>query len=187
MTATYAARLCERSLSRLLLVDMQERLMAVMRPEDRAEVEQNSGRLLAAAHQLGVPVEVTLQYPKGLGPTVAPLAEHLQDSDGQTEKTSFSCCAVDTLNARLTGGDIVICGTETHICVLQTALELLANGEQVFVVEDAVCSRDPRHKANALARLRQAGAVITNHESVLFEWLRDAADPQFRAVSRLIR
>jgi len=187
MTPPIAVRLCERSLSRLLLIDLQERLLAVMRPEDRAEVERNTGRLLAAARLLDVPVELTLQYPKGLGPTVAALSEQIESTDGQTEKTSFSCCAAGTLNARLSGGDIVICGAETHICVLQTALELLASGEQVFVVEDAVCSRDPRHKANALERLRNAGAVITNHESVVFEWLRDAADPKFREVSRLIR
>ncbi|MCA1788939.1 MAG: isochorismatase family protein, partial [Thioalkalivibrio sp.] len=140
-----------------------------------------------AARLLDVPVEATLQYPRGLGSITAPLAGLLGPDDGRTEKTAFSCCAAEALANRLTGTDVILCGTETHVCVLQTTLELLAAGETVFVVADAVCSRDPRLKANGIERMRVAGAVITNHESVLFEWLRDATDPQFRADSRLIR
>ena len=180
-------RLCDRRHSRLLLIDLQERLLAAMPEDERALLQRNTGRLIEAAHLLDVPVEVTLQYPRGLGPITPPLDGLLQPGDGHTEKTAFSCCADENLVCRLTGTDVVVCGTETHVCVLQTTLELLAAGETVFVVADAVCSRDPRLKANGLERMRAAGAIITNHESVLFEWLRDAADPQFRAVSRLIR
>jgi nicotinamidase-related amidase len=170
-----------------LLIDLQERLLDAMPEDARAAVERNTGRLIEAAHLLDVPIEITLQYPRGLGPVSGHLGGLLDTGDGRTEKTAFSCCADDGLVRRLTGADVVICGTETHVCVLQTTLELLAAGETVFVVEDAVCSRDPRLKANGMERMRDAGAVITNHESVLFEWLRDAADPKFRAVSRLIR
>jgi nicotinamidase-related amidase len=180
-------RLCDRRHSRLLLVDLQERLLTAMPDDERALVQRNAGRLVEAARLLDVPVEVTLQYPRGLGPITPPLDGLLQPDDGRTEKTAFSCCADESLACRLTGTDVVVCGTETHVCVLQTTLELLAAGETVFVVSDAVCSRDPRLKANGLERMRDAGAIVTNHESVLFEWLRDAADPQFRAVSRLIR
>jgi nicotinamidase-related amidase len=180
-------RLCDRRHSRLLLIDLQERLLAAMAEDERALVLRNTGRLVEAARLLDVSVEATLQYPRGLGPITAPLDGLLQPDDGRTEKTSFSCCADEALVCRLTGADVIVCGTETHVCVLQTTLELLAGGETVFVVEDAVCSRDPRLKANGIERMRAAGAIITNHESVLFEWLRDATDPQFRAVSRLIR
>ncbi len=180
-------RLCERRHSRLLLIDLQERLLAAMPEAERMAVERNVGRLVAAARLLDVPVEVTLQYPRGLGPVTPPLESLLDDSDGRTEKTSFSCCAAEDLSRRITGSDVIVCGTEAHVCVLQTTMDLRAGGEIVFVVEDAVCSRDPRLKANGIERMRAAGAVITNHESVLFEWLHDAADPQFRAVSRLIR
>ena len=180
-------RLCDRRHSRLLLIDLQERLLAAMPEDERAAVERNTGRLVEAARLLDVPVETTLQYPRGLGSITAPLDALLGAGAGRTEKTAFSCCAADALTNRLTGADVILCGTETHVCVLQTTLELLAAGETVFVVADAVCSRDARLKANGIERMRAAGAVITNHESVLFEWLRDAADPQFRAVSRLIR
>jgi nicotinamidase-related amidase len=180
-------RLCDRRHSRLLLIDLQDRLLAAMPGDERAAVERNTGRLVEAARLLDVPVEATLQYPRGLGEVTAPVSALLGAGDGRTEKTAFSCCAADDLVSRLTGADVIVCGAETHVCVLQTTLELLGAGETVFVVADAVCSRDPMLKANGLARMRAAGAVITNHESVLFEWLRDAADPQFRAVSRLIR
>jgi nicotinamidase-related amidase len=180
-------RLCDRRHSRLLLIDLQERLLAVMPEDERAAVERNTGRLVKAARLLDVPVEATLQYPRGLGSVTAPLDTLLGAGDGRTEKTAFSCCVADDLVSRLTGADVIVCGTETHVCVLQTTLEMLAAGETVFVVADAICSRDPRLKANGIERMRAAGAVITNHESVLFEWLRDAADPQFGAVSRLIR
>jgi nicotinamidase-related amidase len=82
---------------------------------------------------------------------------------------------------------IVLLGMETHICVLQTALDLLARGKQVFIVEDAVISRNPEHKQNALQRLRQAGCVVTNTESVIFEWLRVAEGDAFKTISKLIR
>lgn len=180
-------RLCDRRHSRLLLIDMQERLLEAMPEDERAAVERSTARMVEAARLLDVPVEATLQYPRGLGEITRPLSALLGAGDGRTEKTAFSCCAAEDLFSRLTGADVILCGTETHVCVLQTTLELLAAGETVFVVADAVCSRDPRLKANGIERMRAAGAVITNHESVLFEWLRDATDPQFRAVSRLIR
>ena len=179
---------CERARSRLVLIDLQERLLAAMQEADRAEVERNTARLIEAARKLGIPIEVSRQYPKGLGEVTAPLQQALDGEGAVTDKTAFSCCAEADLHTRLTRGDqIILTGAETHICVTQTALELLEAGVTVFVVEDGVCSRDTGRKRNGLERLRAAGAIITNHESVLFEWLRDAADPQFRELSQLIR
>ena len=82
---------------------------------------------------------------------------------------------------------IILAGLEAHVCVLQTALELLHNGYQVYVVEDAICSRKAEHKFYALQRMQQQGITITNYESVLFEWLRDASHPDFRSISGLLR
>lgn len=179
---------CERARSRLVLIDLQERLLAAMPEAARAEVERNTARLIEAARKLEIPIEVSRQYPKGLGEVTATLQQALDGYGTVTDKTAFSCCAEDSLRVRLTGGDqVILTGSETHICVTQTALELLDAGVTVFVVEDGVCSRDAGRKRNGLERLRAAGAIITNHESVLFEWLRDAADPQFRELSQLIR
>lgn len=187
MTVDPRAR-CDRDRSRLVLVDLQERLLAAMPDTERETVERHTARLIEAARKLDIPIEVSRQYPKGLGEVSANLQQALDGHGTLTDKTAFSCCAEDDLHARLTGGDqIILTGAEAHICVTQTALELLDAGVTVFVVEDAVCSRDSGRKRNGLERVRAAGAIITNHESVLFEWLRDAADPQFRELSQLIR
>lgn len=99
------------------------------------------------------------------------------------EKTTFSACAALPLSA----AQVVIAGMEAHVCVLQTAIELAAAGREVFVVGDAVCSRTEENRTNALDRMRAAGVVVTNTESVLFEWLRDAGHEHFRELSKLIR
>lgn len=150
---------------------------------ERASVVRATCILLEAAARLDVPVLVTEQYPKGLGPTAPELAINLPKGSVRVEKTSFSACAA----LPLTRPQVVIAGMEAHVCVLQTALELSAAGRDVFVVADAVCSRTAANYANALDRLRAAGIVVTNSESVLFEWLRDAANEHFRALSKLIR
>jgi nicotinamidase-related amidase len=167
--------------SALVIIDIQERLAAVM-PE-REAVIRKAGILVEAAARLGVPVIVTEQYPKGLGPTAPELAASLPAEAVRVEKTAFSAC--DSLP--LTRPQVVIAGMEAHVCVLQTALELVAAGREVFVVADAVCSRAGANSANALTRLQMAGVVITNTESVVFEWLRDANHQHFRDLSKLIR
>jgi hypothetical protein len=146
-------------------------------------VVRATGILLEAAALLEIPVLVTEQYPKGLGPTVADVAAKVPRDAVRIEKTAFSGCAVLPLNRP----QVVVVGMEAHVCVLQTALELAASGSEVFVVADAVCSRAESNYANALARLASAGVIVTNTESVLFEWLRDAAHEQFRAISKLVR
>ena len=104
-------------------------------------------------------------------------------------KTTFSCCAEPTFCRQLTSDrpQIILAGMEAHICILQTALQLKEQGHQVFVVEDAIISRDSANKANAIARLREAGITITSTESVVFEWLGKAEGDAFKQISRLIR
>jgi len=182
--------LCRADASQILVVDVQTRLAAAMPPADRERTLRNLGVLLEAARLLAVPVLVTEQYPKGLGPTEAAVSARLPGGTTAFTKTSFSCCDAQGLLGALDVGrhpQVVLGGMETHVCVLQTAFDLLERGYQVFVVEDAVCSRDPEHRRNALARLAQGGVVVTNTESVVFEWLRDAAHPHFRAISALLK
>ncbi len=167
--------------SALVVIDIQERLAAVM--PMREAVVRATGILLEAAARLDVPVLVTEQYPKGLGATVPGVACKLPQGTPRIEKTCFSACAA----LPLTRPQVVLTGMEAHVCVLQTALELVAAGREVFVVRDAVCSRTEANYSNALARMQAAGVILTNTESVIFEWLRDAAHEQFRAVSKLIR
>ncbi|MCQ8129952.1 isochorismatase family protein [Methylomonas rivi] len=176
--------------SLLLIVDMQGRLLEAMPPADAQTMLDNSVRLLKAAALLEVPVLLTEQYPKGLGHTADAVRQALPTAAACFEKTAFSCCGSDAVTQALRGSaksQIVIAGQEAHVCVLQTAFDLLRQGFEVFVVEDAVCSRAVRHKENALWRMRQAGAGIVCHESVLFEWLRDASHPQFKSISALLR
>ncbi|SMF95320.1 Nicotinamidase-related amidase [Methylomagnum ishizawai] len=182
--------LCSADDSVLVVVDLQIRLLAAMAEADRAHLVKHTETLLQAAGALEIPVLYTEQYPKGLGPTVPALVERLPAMALCFEKTAFSCCAAEGFLSALKAsgrGQVVLVGQEVHVCVLQTALELLALGFRVFVVEDGVCSRAQGHKHNALARLREAGAVVTNVESVLFEWLRDAAHPEFKTISQWVR
>lgn len=182
--------LCSASESTLVIVDTQTRLAAAMPDAARARVLNNSGVLLQAAVLLNIPVLVTEQYPKGLGHTEPAVARYLPAQVQHFEKTCFSCYSAPEFREALhssTRKQVILAGMETHVCVLQTALELNDAGNQVFVAEDAVCSRAEAHHHNALARLRQAGVIVSNTESVLFEWLRDASHAHFKQVSALIR
>lgn len=185
-----SAALCRADESALLLIDAQQRLADAMVPSALAAMTAAGARLLQAAGRLHLPVTVTEQYPKGLGRTLPALREHLPTDHRLLDKTSFSCCDadgfIDHIN-RLQRRQVVISGMETHICVLQTALQLQANGYAVYVAEDAVCARSPERSRNGIERMRQAGIVITHSDSVLFEWLRDAGHPEFKAISALLR
>lgn len=179
---------CEDSL--LLIVDIQERLARVMPEDDRRRVIRNTAILLQAANRLGVPQFLTEQYTKGLGPTEAEVLRHLGEDVLRVEKMCFSACGVESLVAALKRSgrrQAVIAGMEAHVCVLQTALELHALGFEPFVVEDAACSRNPANHRNAMHRLRQAGVVVANTESVVFEWLRLSTHEHFKAISALLR
>lgn len=174
--------------SQLVIIDMQVKLASAM-PEDAMQVAiKNCGILVQAANLLSVPVIVTEQYPKGLGETLPDISQHLANINA-ISKTAFSACGEPKFKQQLQRDKsaIILTGMEAHICLLQTALALQVMGKQVFVVEDAVISRSAANKANALARLRIAGCVISNTESVLFEWLSNANHDAFKAISTLIK
>lgn len=179
---------CHRDLSQLAIIDVQEKLCGVMEAQALATVVKNCGILLQAAQLLEIPALHTEQYPKGLGPTVADLGAWL-NPEAAIAKTCFSCCDAPAFVARLHRDrpQMILAGMEAPICVLQTALQLQASGKQVFVVEDAILSRRESSKQNALSRLRHAGVIVTNTESVVFEWLKVAEGDAFKQISKLIR
>lgn len=167
---------------------MQVKLASAM-PNDAMQISiKNVGILAQAANLLSVPIIVTEQYPQGLGVTLPEITQHLANLKA-IPKTAFSACGESKFKQQLQRDKpmLVLTGMEAHICLLQTALDLHAAGKQVHVVEDAVISRDPANKTNALARLRDSGCVVTNTESVLFEWLSDANHEAFKAISKLIK
>jgi len=176
------------SLSQLVIVDMQVKLSTAMLADAMQVAAENCGILAQAANLLDVPILVTEQYPQGLGETLPEISQHLGNTK-PIAKMGFSACSESKFNQQLhrDKSQILLTGMEAHICVLQTALDLVAQGKQVFVVEDAIISRDANNKANAIARLRDAGCIITNTESVIFEWLGNANHEAFKALSKLIR
>lgn len=180
--------LLSRSNSRLLIVDVQERLISHI--SESTQLVNNCRRLIEGAGILDVPVDATEQYPKGLGGTVAELIDLLPN---RPEKLRFSCAEVlewaDCVRSdgtESTRDKIVVAGIETHVCVLQTVMDLLAAGFRVFVPADAVSSRSRFDWEIALRRMSDAGATITTTESVLFEWCEVAGTPEFKQISRLV-
>lgn len=175
--------------SLLVVIDVQHRLASAMPEDIRNQILKQVSVLLQASNILSVPTLVTEQYPKGLGHTEAELTEVLAENTPVIEKTCFSCLNSSNFAEQLKASgrkQIILTGMEAHICVLQAAMELQEEGFDVFVVEDGICSRKQENKDNAIQRLRQAGVVVTNTESVLFEWLRDAQHSEFRTLSKLI-
>jgi nicotinamidase-related amidase len=173
----------------LVVIDIQTNLTAVMEESEAEKMIAHTGILMEAAERLHIPILLTEQYPQGLGVTQAEIVEKLSGVFQVFDKTSFSCCAAEGFSEALELSrrqQIVLVGQEAHVCVLQTALELLNRGFQVHVVGDALCSRKGEHKFFALQRMQQQGATITNHESVLFEWLGDAKHPEFKRLSALL-
>lgn len=172
----------------LVVVDIQAKLSLAMAQAEMQQVTKQAETLLQAASMLAIPTVVTEQYPQGLGATL-PNLQSLAPQAAYIEKTAFSACGepkfVQKLHRDLS--QIVLMGMEAHICVLQTALDLTALGKQVFVVEDAIISRANSNKVNAIARMRDAGSIITNTESVIFECLGGAQHEAFKALSKLIR
>lgn len=190
MSMSLDEKLCHAQHSQLLIIDIQERLASAMPEKVLANVMQNNAILLQAAEKLAIPVVRSEQYPKGLGHTHAGISAHLPGNAVSIEKTCFSCSEVDgfhELLAKHNRQQVVITGIESHICVLQTALQLQRQGYSVYVVEDAICSRKKLNHKNAVERLRQNGIIVSNTESVLFEWLRDAKHPEFKNLSQLIK
>ena len=173
----------------LVVVDVQQRLFNAMDAERRDDMVANVKILVSVARRLGVPVLVTEQYPKGLGPTLPEVRALLGDTPA-FEKTAFSCAGAEGFmdRLRMLGAErVVLAGIEAHVCVLLTALDLLARGLRVSIVADAVCSRRPASLETGLAEARQAGAVITSTETLVFQLLGSADNEAFRELSALLR
>lgn len=173
----------DSSTSLLCVIDVQERLLAVM--PDAGRIVSRCRRLATAARLLDVAGLITEQYPRGLGTTPRDLAHLLPPA---LEKTSFSClgCAAFAQAIEPHHHVAVLAGLETHVCVAQTALDLLARGLGVAVCVDAVGSRHAIDHEIALRRLEASGAVLVTSEAVLFEWCRSADHPRFQDVRRLV-
>jgi nicotinamidase-related amidase len=169
----------------LLVIDLQEKLLPLI--PDAASVVLNTGFLIDAAQTLGMTVQATEQYPRGLGPTAAELARRLPH---RPEKTAFSCCAIPEVVAtfrREARPKIVLCGIESHVCVLNTALDLLAQDFRVYLAVDAVTARFRVDHDIAMRRLEQAGAILTTAEGCVFEWVGGSGHPRFKEISRLVQ
>jgi nicotinamidase-related amidase len=177
--------------SQLLIIDAQERLAAAMPSDDLDNALANIKRLVAAAKVLQIPIIATQHNSKGLGPIIQAIRDDLPGDVEPTEKTCFSCCTAAGFERNLDRQpgrkQVVMVGMEAHICIVQTASGLRRWGYQVFVAEDAICSRHPAHRLNAVERMRHAGIQITNAESVGFEWLGDSTHERFREVWSLFK
>jgi len=177
--------LLSRQTSRLLIVDVQTKLLRLM--QSAAELEDACRRLIDAATLLQIPISATEQYPKGLGPTVETLSGAL--SSPVKTKVRFSAVpSLEWMNDVTRGGrhQIVVAGMETHVCITQTALDLVARGFDVHVPADAVSARKHLDHETALRRLQAEGCTITTWESVLFEWCETAEAAEFKAISKLV-
>lgn len=169
--------------SLLLIIDIQQRLVPAI--HDVEALIRHNVWLARIAQKLGVPILATEQYPAGLGPTVPEVAA-LVPPGCLVEKIHFSAVAGGGLQALpdFARDTVVLTGMETHVCVLQTALELREAGKKVYVVAEGVGSRRPEDRALALERMRQEGCRIVSREMVAFEWLRRAGTEPFRQISR---
>ncbi|HET7833355.1 MAG TPA: hydrolase [Gallionella sp.] len=173
----------------LVVIDIQDRLCAAMDRDRLHQVVRNAGILLESAQELEVPVIFTEQYVKGLGPTVAGLKEKAPAAACH-EKMTFSCCGNGAFLDQLKLGgrtQVIVCGMETHVCVLQTVIDLLSDGFTVHVVKDAVMSRSNDNRQTALEAMTLAGAVPTSTESVVFQLLKVAGTDSFRKLSKLVK
>lgn len=176
-----------REESAALFIDIQEKLFPHM--DQRNELLRKTVMLIEGLKVLDIPMVMTEQYPRGLGPTVNEISG-LMVKDGAIEKIAFSCCdepAVMQHEVMQKYKTIIICGIEAHVCVLQTVIDLREAGYNAVVVHDCISSRNPEDKRLAVERMRSEGAVITSCESILFELARVAGTDEFKAISRLVK
>lgn len=183
--------------SMVLVIDLQGKLMEMV--ERPRLVVDATRRLLKIAELFEVPVALTEQYPQGLGgthPEVRASYDSLTVPKRYMDKTSFGCCGdaqLERIFQELRPGlgkarrQFVIAGIEAHVCVMQTVIELLREQSQVHLCWECISGRGAEYRRHALDRMMQAGAVLTNHESVAFEWARDKNHPQFKAMSALFK
>lgn len=171
----------------VLVIDYQEKLVPVM--DERLEFVHKSEILIRGLVELGIPVIVTQQYTKGLGITV-PQLRNIEGMPDAFDKITFSCLKDDAIAEaleRLNVKNVIVCGCEAHICVLQTIIDLISEEYNVYMVADCVASRKQADKQVAITRASQEGAYITTCEAILFELLERAGSETFKVISRLIK
>lgn len=170
-----------------LIIDFQERLFPVM--WEKEQLLKNCTTLVKGLNELGLPLVITQQYTKGLGETLGEIKEAVPDFEF-IEKRAFSCCdepsVLEKLNL-LGVRNIIICGIEAHVCVLQTAIDLKENGFHPVVVMDCVSSRTKENIELAKERFRFENIMMTSYESILFELTRSSGAPEFRTISKLVK
>lgn len=181
----------------LVGIDFQERLVPAMK--NKEELEEAAGKLIKGCRILGVPVVMTQQYTKGLGPTVPSIQAALTEALGEdipaedfepVEKTSFSAVGEPSFMERLEKlgrKTVIIAGIEAHVCVQQTVIDLLEKGYTVFVANDCISSRNNTDKKYSQRRMGDAGAIGTTFESILFELLKGAKEQGFKQISALVK
>ena len=182
--------LCDAGNSALLIIDIQTQLTAVMPAKVLARLQRNTGLLVNTAARLALPIFATERSPEGLGIMEPEIRKLLPPVTKLYVKTTFSCMGAKNFAEDLTltkRKQAILVGVEAHVCVLQTALDLHNRGYVVFVVADAVCSRQRENYETALRRLGRAGIIICDAESVLFEWIRGADEQLSREVQALLR
>lgn len=170
----------------LMVIDIQDALARVMHEKDR--FVDNARRLIQGANALALPVVVTEQYPKGLGHTIPEIAELIESEP--VEKTAFSCCGEEAFVAAVEAlgrKQILLCGIETHVCVYQTARDLVERGYEVEVVADAISSRTIGNKLVGLDRIKESGAKLTTVEMALFELLKAAGGDAFKQIVKIVK
>lgn len=171
----------------LVVVDVQDSLLKVIHEHDR--VVANTVRLIEAAKVFAIPILVTVQYAQKLGGCTQAVADALPNDDA-IDKTTFSCMGSERFAAALeqtARRQVLICGIETHVCVNQTAHDLLLRGCQVHVASDAVSSRTPENRVTGIGKMRDSGCVITSTEAAIFELTKDASSPEFKRVLPLVK
>ncbi len=170
-----------------LIIDIQERLFPVM--YEKEKLLKNCQILISGLKELSVPIVVSQQYTKGLGETLPEIKSLIPDFDF-SEKRDFSCCDEQALMDKLKevrAQNVIICGIESHVCVLQTAIDLKDVGLNPVVVMDCVSSRTKENIELAKERLRFEGIMMTSYESILFELTRSSGAPEFRTISKLVK
>ena len=173
----------------LLIIDIQERLVPVINKAD--QVVKNTNVLIAMAIQMDIPILLTEQYPKGLGSTMQEISDNLEGCSNYNkfEKNTFTGCTKELTSTLkdLGRNKVILTGMETHVCVYQTARDLIKAGYQVIVANDGVSSRTVDNYKNGLDLMKDLGAVISNTETILFDLLKESGTPQFRTLSKLIK
>jgi isochorismate hydrolase len=173
----------------LVVVDVQDVLMKQMNQGVAEKVIRNIRILLAFAKKMAIPVLVTEQYPKGLGPTISEIKTELGPIL-PIEKVSFSCCGVEMFNKKITETgrkQVILSGIETQVCVLQTADDLIQKGYEVHATADAICSRRKLDWEIGLRWMEKKGAMISTTEIIAFQLLKEAGTEEFRALSKWLK